>query len=82
MPEGGGQSRIFGLYSALARLGVDDEIVALVPHGEGGRALEIAPGVRVTRVSRLGLSSMCSITRVAVALVSESSRTATPFDYG
>jgi hypothetical protein len=32
--------------------------------------------------SRLAWRPACSVTRVAVALVSESSLTATPFDYG
>ena len=35
-PRGGGQQRIAGLYAALARLGVDVEIVSLVGHDERG----------------------------------------------
>jgi glycosyltransferase involved in cell wall biosynthesis len=49
-PRGGGQQRIVGLYTALARLGVDVEIVSLVAYDDRGGAAEIAPGVRETRV--------------------------------
>jgi glycosyltransferase involved in cell wall biosynthesis len=51
-PRGGGQARIFGLYAALARLGVDVEIVALVARGEHGGTRTIAPGVRQIRVPK------------------------------
>ena len=51
-PRGGGQARIFGLYGALARLGVGIDIVALVDGRERPRTREIAPGVRETRVPR------------------------------
>ena len=43
-PRGGGQSRIFGLYAALARLGVDVDVVALVGRGEHGGTRALAPG--------------------------------------
>jgi len=49
-PQGGGQVRIFGLYSALAARGVDVEIVSLVAVEERGGVAEIAPGVREWRV--------------------------------
>ncbi len=49
-PRGGGQQRIVGLYSALAALGVDVEIVSLVGYKERGGREEIAPGVREWRV--------------------------------
>jgi glycosyltransferase involved in cell wall biosynthesis len=49
-PRGGGQQRIAGLYAALARLGVDVEIVSLVGFDERGGTVEIAPGLRETRV--------------------------------
>ena len=39
-----------GLYTALARLGVDVEIVSLVAYDDRGGVAEIAPGVRETRV--------------------------------
>jgi glycosyltransferase involved in cell wall biosynthesis len=51
-PRGGGQQRIMGLYGALARLGVEVEIVALVDRfGRAGRRL-IAPGVYEVRVPK------------------------------
>jgi len=49
-PRGGGQARIFGLYSALARLGVDVDIVTLGARSDRGGTREIAPGVRELRV--------------------------------
>jgi glycosyltransferase involved in cell wall biosynthesis len=49
-PRGGGQQRIVGLYSALARLGMDVEIVSLVAYDDRGGVAEVAPGVRETRV--------------------------------
>jgi glycosyltransferase involved in cell wall biosynthesis len=49
-PRGGGQQRIAGLYSALARLGVDVEIVSLVGFEERGGRVAIAPGVCEWRV--------------------------------
>jgi glycosyltransferase involved in cell wall biosynthesis len=49
-PRGGGQQRIVGLYSALAALGVDIEIVSLVGFEDRAGVSEIAPGVRERRV--------------------------------
>ena len=49
-PRGGGQARVFGLYTALAARGVDVEIVSLVSFGERGGIAEITPGVREWRV--------------------------------
>jgi glycosyltransferase involved in cell wall biosynthesis len=43
---GGGQKRVLGLYSALARLGVEVDVVALVAEGERGGARDLAPGLR------------------------------------
>ena len=51
-PRGGGQVRIFGLYSALAQLGVDVEIVALDTFGSRPVEREIARGVREVRVPK------------------------------
>lgn len=51
-PRGGGQSRVFGLYSALARLGVEVDIVSLVGRGERADARSIAPGVYERRVPK------------------------------
>jgi glycosyltransferase involved in cell wall biosynthesis len=51
-PRGGGQRRIFDLYSEVARRGVAVDIVALVADSPGVR--EIAPGLRELRVPRTG----------------------------
>jgi glycosyltransferase involved in cell wall biosynthesis len=51
-PTGGGQSRVAGLYGALARLGVDVEIVSLVGRTERDGPLEAGPGIRELRVPR------------------------------
>jgi glycosyltransferase involved in cell wall biosynthesis len=51
-PRGGGQVRVYGLYAALARLGVDVDIVALVPRGEPGGTRTLAPGLREIRVPK------------------------------
>lgn len=51
-PRSGGQQRIHGLYSALARLGVEAEIVALVDRMARGGVREVAPGVREVRVPK------------------------------
>ena len=51
-PRGGGQARIFGLYAALARLGVDVDVVALVSRGEPGGTRTLAPGLREIRVPK------------------------------
>ncbi len=49
-PRGGGQQRVVGLYSALARLGVDVEIVSLAAFEDRGGVVESAPGIRERRV--------------------------------
>lgn len=51
-PRSGGQQRIHGLYSALARRGVQTEIVALVDRMARGGRHEIAPGVHELRVPK------------------------------
>ena len=51
-PRGGGQSRIFGLYAALARLGVDVDVVALVARQEHGGVRTLAPGLRQIRIPK------------------------------
>jgi glycosyltransferase involved in cell wall biosynthesis len=51
-PTGGGQRRIFGLYSALARQGVEVDVVALVDRDARGGTRELAPGLRETRVPK------------------------------
>jgi glycosyltransferase involved in cell wall biosynthesis len=51
-PRGGGQSRISGLYAALARLGVDVDVVALVSRGEHGGTRTLAPGLRQIRIPK------------------------------
>lgn len=51
-PRGGGQSRVAGLYGALARLGVDVEIVALVGRRDPAGPLAVASGLREVRVPR------------------------------
>jgi len=86
-PRGGGQARIFGLYSALARLGVDVDIVTLGARSERGGTRAIAPGVRELRVPaspahnsaeyRLASQTGVPVTDIALALHSE----LTP-DYG
>jgi glycosyltransferase involved in cell wall biosynthesis len=80
-PRGGGQSRIFGLYAALARLGVDVDIVGLVARGERGGIQTIAPGVRELRVPktlrhdqeeyRLHIRAGVPVTDLALALYHE-----------
>ena len=47
-PLGGGQRRIFDLYSEMARRGVAVDVVALAPGRPGVR--ELAPGLREIRV--------------------------------
>jgi glycosyltransferase involved in cell wall biosynthesis len=49
-PRGGGQQRVAGLYSALARLGIDVEVVSLVGEHHRGGAYERAPGLRELQV--------------------------------
>jgi glycosyltransferase involved in cell wall biosynthesis len=49
-PRGGGQRRIYDLYSEVARRGVAVDVVALSADREGVR--EIAPGLREIRVLR------------------------------
>ena len=49
-PRGGGQTRVFGLYAALARRGVAVDIVCLAPRGDRAATRTIAPGVRELRV--------------------------------
>ena len=49
-PRGGGQKRVFGLYSALARLGVQVEVVSLAEEHERGGPRELAPGLLEVRV--------------------------------
>jgi glycosyltransferase involved in cell wall biosynthesis len=49
-PRGGGQQRVFGLYSALAAAGLDVEVVAFAAERERGGRREIAPGLREWRV--------------------------------
>ncbi|MDA0182391.1 glycosyltransferase family 4 protein [Solirubrobacter phytolaccae] len=51
-PKGGGQSRVAGLYGALARLGVEIEIVSLVGRTDRDGWIDPAPGVRELRVPR------------------------------
>jgi glycosyltransferase involved in cell wall biosynthesis len=51
-PRGGGQSRVAGLYGALARLGVDIEIVSLVGRIEREGPITPSAGVREVRVPR------------------------------
>lgn len=51
-PRGGGQQRIFGLYSALARRGVEVDVVALVNAEQTAATRTIAPGVREIRVPK------------------------------
>ena len=43
--RGGGQVRIFGLYKALAELGVATELVCLVDRGRSPRRVELSPGL-------------------------------------
>lgn len=50
--RGGGQMRVLGLYGALARLGVEVDVVALVDRHEPRRTRELAPGLRETRVPK------------------------------
>lgn len=50
--RGGGQTRVVGLYGALAELGVDVDVVTLVAHGERPRVHEIRPGLRELRVPK------------------------------
>jgi glycosyltransferase involved in cell wall biosynthesis len=50
--RGGGQARVLGLYGALARRGVDVDVVALVGRLDRGGAREVAPGVREIRVPK------------------------------
>lgn len=50
--RGGGQLRVHGLYSALARRGVEVDVVALVDHGARAGARRIAPGLREIRVPK------------------------------
>jgi glycosyltransferase involved in cell wall biosynthesis len=49
---GGGQSRVAGLYGALAGLGVDVDIVSLVGRLERDGWIQPGPGVRELRVPR------------------------------
>jgi len=51
-PRGGGQRRVSGLYGALAKQGVEVEIVSLVSHGSRAGPRTIAPGVREIRVPK------------------------------
>lgn len=51
-PKGGGQSRVAGLYGALARLGVEIEIVSLVGRADRDGWLDVAPGIRELRIPR------------------------------
>ena len=77
-PRGGGQSRIFGLYGALARLGVDVDIIALVARQDHGGKRAIAPGLRQISVPktirfereeyRLHLQAGVPVTDLALAL--------------
>ena len=49
-PKGGGQSRVAGLYGALADLGVEIAIVSLVDRSQRGRRLAIRPGLTELQV--------------------------------
>lgn len=51
-PKGGGQARVAGLYSALARRGVDVEIVSLVARSDRDGWIHPAPGVSELRIPR------------------------------
>jgi glycosyltransferase involved in cell wall biosynthesis len=51
-PRGGGQSRVAGLYGALARLGVEIQIVSLVGGLDRGGRLDVGPGISELRVPR------------------------------
>jgi glycosyltransferase involved in cell wall biosynthesis len=50
--RGGGQARVLGLYSSLARRGVAVDVVALVESGERAEIRPLAPGLREIRVPR------------------------------
>ena len=50
--RGGGQTRVVGLYGALAALGVEVDVVSLVPHGERPAAHVVRPGLRELRVPK------------------------------
>ena len=51
-PAGGGQQRVLGLYSAVARRGVRVEVVALADRDARGGRFELAPGLTEIRVPR------------------------------
>ena len=54
-PRGGGQARVAGLYGALARLGVEVEIVSLVDRTERGGRLDAGAGrARAARAAHAG----------------------------
>lgn len=50
--RGGGQTRVLGLYGALAELGVDVDVVCLVAHDERPAVHELRPGLRELRVPK------------------------------
>ncbi len=50
--RGGGQTRVVGLYGALAGLGVEVDVVCLSAHGERPAAHAVRPGLRELRVPR------------------------------
>ncbi len=50
--RGGGQTRVVGLYGALAQLGVDVDVVALVAHDERPVKHEVRPGLHEIRVPK------------------------------
>lgn len=50
--RGGGQTRVLGLYGALARRGVEVEVVALVGRTDRAGTRELAPGLREVRVPK------------------------------
>jgi glycosyltransferase involved in cell wall biosynthesis len=51
-PTGGGQVRVAGLYGALARSGVDVDVVALAGQAARARTLTPAPGLRELQVPK------------------------------
>ena len=50
--RGGGQTRVVGLYGALAQLEVDVDVVCLVAHGERPSKHTMRPGLRELRVPK------------------------------
>ena len=51
-PRGGGPQRVLGLYGALARHGIEIDVVTLVERSGRAGIRELAPGVREVRVPK------------------------------